>query len=99
MIPLAPPALARRDPAPFVRGRKCASSSTAMTSSETKPPRINDVRTIERNIKKGNITRKDYEKYLKALPDVTDKVAPPEADDADDDLDEVEADETDDAKP
>ena len=70
-----------------------------MSSSETKPPRINDVRTIERNIKKGNITRKDYEKYLKALPDVTDKVAPPEEDDADDDLDETDSDETDDKAP
>jgi len=70
-----------------------------MSSSETKPPRINDVRTIERNIKKGNITRKDYEKYLKALPDVTDKVAPPEEDDADDDLDDTDTDETDDKAP
>ena len=63
-----------------------------MSSSETKPQRTFDVRTIERNIKKGNITRKDYEKHLKSLPDTTDKVAPPEedrADDAaDDDIDE-----------
>lgn len=68
-----------------------------MSSPETKPQRINDVRTIERNIKKGNITRKDYEKYLKALPDVTDKVAPPEEDRADDlDTDELDDDEEDD---
>ena len=55
-----------------------------MSSSETKPQRTFDVRTIERNIKKGNITRKDYEKHLKALPDTTEKVAPPEEDRADD---------------
>jgi hypothetical protein len=55
-----------------------------MSSSETKPPRTYDVRTIERNIKKGNLTRKDYDKYLKSLPDVADKVAPPEDDEADD---------------
>ncbi len=28
-----------------------------------------DVRVVERNIAAGRITRKDYEKYLKGLPD------------------------------
>ena len=28
-----------------------------------------DVRIIERNVKRGLITRKDYEKHLKGLPD------------------------------
>ena len=37
--------------------------------------RLLDRRTIERNIKKGLITRKDYEKYLKALPDVAANIA------------------------
>ena len=46
---------------------------------EVKNPRLFDSRTIERNIRKGLITRKDYEKHLKGLPDVTDKIAPPEA--------------------
>ena len=56
-----------------------------------------DVRTVERNIKKGHTTRKEYEKYLKALPDVSANVAPPEedeselADDETDDTDETEA--------
>jgi len=67
-----------------------------MSSSETKPQRTHDVRTIERNIKKGNITRKDYEKYLKSLPDVTEKVAPPEEEGADDASDTDELDEDDD---
>ena len=35
--------------------------------------RLYDRRTIERNIKKGLITRKDYEKFLKALEDAKDK--------------------------
>jgi len=65
-----------------------------MSSSETKPQRTFDVRTIERNIKKGNITRKDYEKHLKALPDTTEKVAPPEEASADlddnDDMDDID---------
>jgi hypothetical protein len=44
-----------------------------------------DIRTVERNIKKGHTTRKEYEKYLKALPDVAANVAPPEEDELDDD--------------
>lgn len=32
-----------------------------------------DVRVYERHIKEGNITEKDYENYLKSLPDVSDK--------------------------
>lgn len=35
--------------------------------------RLFDRRTVERNIKKGLITRKDYEKHLKALDDVGEK--------------------------
>jgi hypothetical protein len=46
--------------------------------SEAKASRLFDVRTIERSIKKGLVTRKDYEKHLKTLPDATEKVAPPE---------------------
>jgi hypothetical protein len=46
--------------------------------SEAKAHRLFDVRTIERSIKKGLVTRKDYEKHLKALADSTEKVAPPE---------------------
>jgi len=37
-----------------------------------------DIRNIERNIKGGIITRKDYETYLSRLPDVGDKVFNPE---------------------
>jgi hypothetical protein len=35
--------------------------------------RLYDKRTVERNIKKGLVSRKDYEKYLKALDDAADK--------------------------
>jgi hypothetical protein len=51
--------------------------------------RLFDRRTVERNIKKGLVTRKDYEKHLKALEDVAEKGVyggaeveepPPEAD-------------------
>ena len=44
-------------------------------SKETPDPRLYDVRNIERNIKRGLLTRKDYEKYLKGLPDSKEKAA------------------------
>ena len=40
---------------------------------DPKMTRLFDRRTLERNIKKGLITRKDYEKHLKTLDDVADK--------------------------
>jgi hypothetical protein len=39
-------------------------------------PRIFDSRIVERNVKRGVISRKDYEKFLKGLPDLKDKVKP-----------------------
>jgi hypothetical protein len=51
--------------------------------------RLFDRRTVERNIKKGLLTRKDYDKHLKALEDVAEKgvyggTEPDDVDDADD---------------
>jgi hypothetical protein len=40
---------------------------------ETKSDRLYDKRTVERSIKKGLLTRKDYEKHLKTLEDVAAK--------------------------
>ena len=40
---------------------------------DVKNSRLYDRRTVERNIKKGLVSRKDYEKHLKALDDVADK--------------------------
>lgn len=37
--------------------------------------RVYDQRLVERNIKKGAISRKDYEKHIKSLPDAKDKAA------------------------
>jgi hypothetical protein len=69
----------------------------AMSSArdpEAKNPRLFDVRTVERNIKKGLITRKDYEKFLKSLGDSSEKVVPPDQPPPpdDDDLDDDEED-------
>ncbi|MGZ3406618.1 MAG: hypothetical protein ACXVAN_09280 [Polyangia bacterium] len=36
-------------------------------------------------MREGQITKKDYEKYLKSIPDVAEKQAPIELDDEDDD--------------
>ena len=41
--------------------------------ADAKNARLFDRRTVERNIKKGLITRKDYEKYMKSLDDASDK--------------------------
>jgi hypothetical protein len=50
-----------------------------MTRDEdVKDVRLFDTRTVERNIKRGVITRKDYEKHLKSLADASDKVLPTE---------------------
>jgi hypothetical protein len=46
---------------------------------DVKNIRLFDLRTIERNIKRGLITRKEYERFLKSLPDAADKIAPSEA--------------------
>jgi len=64
---------------------------------DPKTTRLYDRRTVERNIKKGLLTRKDFEKHLKALEDVADKgVYGTEPDLDDDDVDEGEvADEAD----
>lgn len=40
---------------------------------ETKSDRLYDKRTVERSIKKGLLTRKDYEKHIKTLEDVAAK--------------------------
>ena len=58
--------------------------------AEAKNLRLYDRRTIERNIKKGLITRKDYEKFLKALEDAKEKgVMGTEIPEADDDADDA----------
>jgi hypothetical protein len=49
-----------------------------MTISNREDPRFWDVRTLDRRVRKGLVTRKDIDKHLKALPDVTEKVAPAE---------------------
>ncbi|HEX3694462.1 MAG TPA: hypothetical protein VH374_03640 [Polyangia bacterium] len=55
--------------------------------ADAKNARLFDRRTVERNIKKGLVTRKDYEKHLKALADIADK-GTHGGDDPADDLDE-----------
>jgi len=56
--------------------------------------RLYDRRTVERSIKKGLITRKDYEKHLKALEDVGDKGVYGVADEVPDAADEAETETT-----
>ncbi len=68
-------------------------------SKDEKDPRMFDTRVVERNIQKGLVTRKDYEKFLKALADLRDKTRVPgdvNAPAHDDDDDEDGGDEGDD---
>ena len=44
-------------------------------TKDTPDPRLYDVRNVERNIKRGLLSRKDYEKYLKSLADSKEKAA------------------------
>ncbi|HEY7371775.1 MAG TPA: hypothetical protein VIF57_06320 [Polyangia bacterium] len=64
-----------------------------MAREDARTARIYDRRTVERNIKKGLLTRKDYEKHLKSLDDVAEKGV--YGGSADDDVDDI--DDTDDA--
>jgi hypothetical protein len=41
---------------------------------EPTEPRLFDTRTVERNIKRGSQTRKDYDKHLKGLADAKEKI-------------------------
>jgi molybdate-binding protein len=43
-------------------------------AKEPTDTRLFDTRTVERNIKRGSQTRKDYDKHLKSLPDLKDKI-------------------------
>ena len=54
-------------------------------------PRFWDSRTLERRVRKGQLTKKDVDKHLKSLPDVTDKGQAPVLDAVDDDEDDREA--------
>ena len=47
-------------------------------TKESHELRSHDVRIIERSIKRGTYSRREYEKYVKSLPDSKDKVRPPE---------------------
>jgi hypothetical protein len=60
--------------------------------TEAKNDRLYDKRTVDRNIKKGLFTRKDYDKHVKALEDVASKgvFGGPEHAADDDDGDETE---------
>ena len=50
-----------------------------MTRDEEAPdPILFDRRIVERNIKRGLITRKDYEKFLKSRPDAAEKIKSPD---------------------
>jgi len=62
-------------------------------------PRFWDVRTLERRLRKGLITKKDYDKYLKTIPDAAEKQGPIDLSAADDGEAEDYGDDDDDREP
>jgi len=75
-------------------------SRDSEAKADPKTMRLYDKRIVERNIKKGLLSRKDYEKHLKSLEDIADKGlygGPLEDGDDDDDILENEALEAEDA--
>jgi hypothetical protein len=61
--------------------------------ADTLDPKLIDKRTLERNLRKGLIDEKVYEKHIKTLPDLADRAAVVEAtmgdeDDFDDEIDD-----------
>ena len=59
-----------------------------MAREDARTARLYDRRTVDRNIKKGLLTRKDFEKHLKSLEDVADKGVYGTEPEVDDDIDE-----------
>ena len=53
--------------------RRVLAKAAMARDQDPRTGRLFDRRTVERNIKKGLVTRKDFEKHLKALDDVADK--------------------------
>jgi hypothetical protein len=52
--------------------------------------KVVDKRVAHRYVRKGIVDEKDYEKYVKGLPDLADRAAPVEASIEGDDLDDDE---------
>src|SRR5262249_15497607 len=55
------------------RSKTLPSMTKDKDAKEIQDARLFDARVVERNIKRGVITRKDYEKYLKSLGDAKEK--------------------------
>jgi hypothetical protein len=57
--------------------------------ADAKTERLYDKRTVDRSIKKGLLTRKDFDKHLKALDDVAGKGVFGGPQEGDDDVDDA----------
>ncbi len=47
--------------------------------ADTLDNKLVDQRVVRRNVRKGLVDEKDYERYLKSLPDVADQAVPVES--------------------
>jgi hypothetical protein len=60
------------------------------------PERFFDNRTVKRHIRRGHVSQAEYDTFVNALPDVTDKIRPRDEVDDDDDYDDDDDDDDDD---
>jgi hypothetical protein len=56
------------------------------------PERFFDNRTVKRHIRRGHVSQAEYDTFVNALPDVTDKIRPRDEVDDEDDYDDDEDD-------
>ncbi len=63
--------------------------------AETLDPKLIDKRIAERNLRKGLLDEKTYERHIKGLPDLAEKAAPIESTMSDEDEDFEDEDEID----
>ena len=47
-----------------------------MPAKEEQDDKLFDVRTVENYLRKGKVDRREYERFLKSLPDAADKAEP-----------------------
>lgn len=60
------------------------------------PERFFDNRTVKRHIRRGHVSQAEYDVFVAALPDVTDKIRPRDDGDDEDDYDDEDDDDEDD---
>ena len=61
----------------------CTNDDVMISDAQLKELKWMDRRTVERRIRDGLITQQAYDAFLASLPDVSDRIAPPDIDEGD----------------